>query len=83
MPNVVVTTDGTVLATWGKKRVRVRRSDDGGETWVDPACDETIPDGPRYRGSEGRGANFSGHFGMMGGLARLPIEGEDVCTKDS
>jgi sialidase-1 len=53
-------------------------SHDGGETWESPAYDETIPDGPRYRGAEGRGANFSGHFGMMGGLARLPVEGEDV-----
>jgi len=32
-PNVVVTTDGTVLATWGSKTYRVRRSEDGGETW--------------------------------------------------
>lgn len=53
-------------------------SHDAGETWVDAAYDETIPDGPRYRGSEGRGASHNGHFGMMGGLARLPIEGKDV-----
>jgi hypothetical protein len=32
-PNVVVATDGTVLATWGSKQVRVRRSEDGGKTW--------------------------------------------------
>lgn len=32
-PNVVVTRDGTVLATWGSRRVRVRRSEDGGTTW--------------------------------------------------
>lgn len=32
-PNVVVATDGTVLATWGSNRVRVRRSKDGGKTW--------------------------------------------------
>jgi sialidase-1 len=32
-PNVVVATDGTVLATWGSKSYRVRRSEDGGETW--------------------------------------------------
>ncbi len=38
-PNVVVTTDGTVLAAWGgiardnRGRVRVRRSEDGGATW--------------------------------------------------
>ena len=32
-PNIVVTKKGTVLATWGKERVRARRSEDGGETW--------------------------------------------------
>ncbi|MDH3585200.1 MAG: glycoside hydrolase, partial [Phycisphaerae bacterium] len=32
-PNIVVALDGTVLATWGTKSVRVRRSEDGGETW--------------------------------------------------
>lgn len=32
-PNVVVTRDGTVLATWGNKNVRARRSEDGGQTW--------------------------------------------------
>lgn len=32
-PNVVVPRDGTVLANWGSQRVRVRRSEDGGETW--------------------------------------------------
>jgi len=45
-PNVVVATDGTVLATWGattpgksswwKKGLQVRRSEDGGKTWGDP-----------------------------------------------
>ncbi|MBB73810.1 MAG: glycosyl hydrolase [Planctomycetaceae bacterium] len=32
-PNVVVTLQGTVLATWGTKSVRVRRSEDGGASW--------------------------------------------------
>lgn len=32
-PNIVVTNAGTVLATWGNKQVRARRSEDGGETW--------------------------------------------------
>lgn len=32
-PNIVVTLDGTVLTTWGNKQVRVRRSEDGGQTW--------------------------------------------------
>lgn len=33
LPNVVVTTEGTVLATWGRYDYRVRRSEDGGKTW--------------------------------------------------
>ncbi len=32
-PNVVVATDGTVVATWGSQSFRVRRSEDGGESW--------------------------------------------------
>lgn len=32
-PNVVVARDGTVVATWGSHRIRVRRSEDGGRTW--------------------------------------------------
>ena len=32
-PNVVVAVDGTVLATWGTSSLRLRRSEDGGETW--------------------------------------------------
>jgi len=32
-PNVVVATDGTVIATWGQKTMHVRRSEDGGKTW--------------------------------------------------
>ena len=33
MPNVVVTLRGTVLATFGTRSVRARRSEDGGKTW--------------------------------------------------
>ncbi len=40
-PNVVVATDGTILATWGATSLRVRRSEDGGATWGD-----TIAIGP-------------------------------------
>ena len=36
-PNVVVAMDGTVLATWGNKQIRVRRSDDGGGSWTPEA----------------------------------------------
>ncbi|HAV63487.1 MAG TPA: glycosyl hydrolase [Verrucomicrobiales bacterium] len=32
-PNIVVTTKGTLLATWGSEDIRVRRSEDGGKTW--------------------------------------------------
>lgn len=32
-PNVVVTTEGTVLATWSRENYRVRRSEDGGRSW--------------------------------------------------
>jgi sialidase-1 len=32
-PNVIAANDGTVIATWGSKNIRVRRSEDGGETW--------------------------------------------------
>lgn len=32
-PNVVVATDGTIVASWGSENFRVRRSEDGGETW--------------------------------------------------
>ena len=35
-PNIVVTLDGTVLATWGSKDIRVCRSEDGGKTWGEP-----------------------------------------------
>ena len=34
-PNVAVATDGTVLAVFGHKGVRVRRSEDGGKSWGD------------------------------------------------
>ncbi len=32
-PNVVVATDGTVIATWGRNSYKVRRSEDGGASW--------------------------------------------------
>jgi len=32
-PNIVVALDGTLLATWGSRSVRVRRSEDAGTTW--------------------------------------------------
>ena len=34
-PNLVVTTKGTILATWGNGHIRARRSEDGGKTWGD------------------------------------------------
>ena len=52
-------------------------SHDGGATWQD-ATHSSLPDGPRYRGHEDRGANYNGHFGMAAGLTRLPEEGRDI-----
>jgi len=51
---------------------------DGGETWKDEGFDSVLPDGPRYRGKEGRGPSHQGHFGMMCGLTRLPVEDRDI-----
>jgi sialidase-1 len=53
-------------------------SDDAGENWKDLQFSPTLPDGPRYRGLEPRGANYNGHFGMMAGLVRLPVAGRDI-----
>ena len=53
-------------------------SDDGGRTWRDPVYSPVVPDGPRYRGVQGRGANYNGHFGMFAGFARLPVAGHDI-----
>lgn len=53
-------------------------SHDGGETWVDPEYCRALPDGPRYRGDEGRGACYNGHFGMAAGLTRLPVAERDI-----
>jgi len=32
-PNITVSKAGTILATWGNKVIRVRRSEDGGKSW--------------------------------------------------
>ncbi|MCX6997111.1 MAG: sialidase family protein [Kiritimatiellaeota bacterium] len=53
-------------------------SRDGGETWQEAGHDSVLPDGPRYRGDQRRGANFNGHFGMMCGLTCLPVEDRDI-----
>ena len=53
-------------------------SDDAGQTWKDLQFSSVLPDGPRYRGLEPRGANYNGHFGMMAGLVRLPVAGRDI-----
>lgn len=45
-PNVVVTLDGTVLASFGNRKVVARRSEDGGKTWGDVV---TIAD-PGFQG---------------------------------
>jgi len=33
LPNMIVATDGTIVAVWGWERVWVRRSEDAGQTW--------------------------------------------------
>lgn len=48
-PNVLVAMDGTVLATFGTKSVKVRRSEDGGKTWGEEI---TISD-PGFQGGGG------------------------------
>ncbi len=60
-PNVVVTTDGTVLATWGRTRYVVRRSEDGGVSW---GPEITVSDGIAgwgHGGSEDRCHPSIGH----------------------
>jgi len=53
-------------------------SDDGGQTWKEPSLFKVLPDGPRYRGKQRRGANYNGHFGMLAGFVRLPVKGRDI-----
>lgn len=45
-PNVVIGADGAVIATWGSKNFRVRRSEDGGTTWLP----ETTVANPGFQG---------------------------------
>ena len=53
----------------GKSPLRrwVASSDDGGRTWKDGGICEVLPDGPQDR-----------NYGCMGGLVRLPVQGEDI-----
>jgi sialidase-1 len=51
---------------------------DGGESWEDLRISHELPDGPRQRSEEPHGMNFNGHFGLMPGLIRLPVEGRDI-----
>lgn len=85
---IVELSDGRLLGTARKsffdetEPLRHQRlfaySDDGGESWRDAFHAEAIPDGPRYRGDQRRGANYNGHFGMFAGLQRLPVEQRDI-----
>ena len=45
-PNVVVAMDGSVVATWGSSKIRVRRSDSAGESW---GQESTVAD-PGFQG---------------------------------
>ena len=51
---------------------------DGGQTWKEPNLSKILPDGPRYRGLERKGSSFSGHFGLMSGLAKVDNEKHDI-----
>jgi sialidase-1 len=51
---------------------------DGGENWEDLRISHDLPDGPLQRSEEPHGMNFNGHFGLMPGLIRLPVEGADI-----
>jgi sialidase-1 len=51
---------------------------DGGENWEDLHISKDLPDGPRHRSIEPQGMNFNGHFGLLGGLLRLPVDGRDI-----
>ena len=62
-PNVVVTVKGTVLATWGNKSVRARRSEDGGRTWGD----EIVIAKPGFQGG---GTTVDEQTGERAGLRR-------------
>jgi sialidase-1 len=53
-------------------------SRDGGATWTGPAYHKNLPDGPRHRGEERKAACYNGHFGMAGGLTRLPLPDRDI-----
>ena len=53
-------------------------SRDGGATWTDAGYHHNLPDGPQYRGEERRASCYNGHFGMAGGLTRLPLADHDV-----
>jgi sialidase-1 len=61
-----------------RERRPIAWSDDGGASWTGLHFDEELPDGPRYRGTQGRGSNYNGHFGMMCGLVRLSVKGRDI-----
>jgi sialidase-1 len=54
-------------------------SSDCGETWQTPFESKGLFDGPRYRGlSKGKGPTHQGHFGLMGDLSKLHLDGREV-----
>jgi sialidase-1 len=53
-------------------------SEDGGKTWIKGGFADALPDGPQYRGNQRRGGCYNGHYGIMCGLVRLPINGRDI-----
>ncbi len=55
----------------GNRHVALSR--DGGRTWWEHRICDYLPDGP-----EAGPHVYPGHYGLMGGLARLPVDGEDI-----
>ncbi len=55
----------------GNKHVSLSR--DGGETWGEHRVCDYLPDGPKSGPRV-----YPGHYGLMGGLVRLPVDGEDI-----
>jgi len=54
-------------------------SSDCGESWEFPFESQGLYDGPRYRGiSEGKGPTHQGHFGLMGDMSKLHVDGAEV-----
>lgn len=61
-PNVAVAMDGTVIATWGRDKYLIRRSEDGGDSWG-PVIE--VADMPGPRGFHGGGVTVDETSGAI------------------